>query len=54
MESLAAVIFFIKQVNMLMVSVTGKFAKSNFGEGEEGGGGCCRKTNDLLTMFILK
>lgn len=41
---------------MLMVSVTGKFAKSNLGEGEEGGGGGggCREINDLLTMFILK
>lgn len=40
---------------MLMVSVTGKFAKSNLGEDEEGGGGGgCREINDLLTMFILK
>lgn len=50
MESLAVVIFCNKQVSMLMVSVTGKLARSNFGdEGGEGGG--CRESNDLLTML---
>ena len=47
MESLAVVIFCNKQVSMLMVSVTGKLARSNFGD--EGGG--CRESNDLLTML---